>query len=83
MEISFGNQLNFKGGIYGYLPYGRKLTIDNIDGVFMTIQMKYDTINGIMEAEHIRIYNDRKSPQNEIYVEFSLEGDNVVKPAIE
>jgi len=45
--------------------------------------MKYDTINGIMEAEHIRIYNDRKSPQNEIYVEFSLEGDNVVKPAIE
>jgi len=83
MEMSFGNQLNFKGGIYGYLPYGRKLTIDNIDGVFMTIQMKYDTINGIMEAEHIRIYNDRKSPQNEIYVEFSLEGDNVVKPAIE
>ena len=83
MEISFGNQLNFKGGIYGYLPYGRKLSIDNIDGVFMTIQMKYDTINGIMEAEHVRIYNDRKSPQNEIYVEFSLEGDNVVKPAIE
>ena len=83
MEMSFGNQLNFKGGIYGYLPYGRKLTIDNIDGVFMTIQMKYDTINGIMEAEHIRIYNDRKSPQNEIYVEFSLEGDNVIRPAIE
>lgn len=83
MEMSFGNQLNFKGGIYGHLPYGRKLTIDNIDGVFMTIQMKYDTINGIMDAEHIRIYNDRKTPQDEIYVEFSLEGDNIVRPAIE
>lgn len=81
MTISSGNATMFKGGIYGYLDYLGDLSINNVTGVFMTVEWKYDTAQNRIEATHERIFNN--DIYSEVTVDFQLEAENVVRPAIE
>ena len=81
LTISSGNSTIFSGGIYGYLEYLSQLSIDNIDGVFMTTSYNYDISNGLIDAKHVRIFND--DIEEDVLYEFNYEDANVVRPTIE
>lgn len=81
LTISSGNSTVFSGGIYGYLPYLGVLSINNVTGIFMTTEYRWDTLRNTIEAEHQRIFTD--DIYSQVTVDFNLESDNVVRPAIE
>jgi hypothetical protein len=81
MEISGSTAVKFNGSILGYLPYFGWLTIDGLGGQFMTVAWSWDTANNKIEAEHIKIFSDDIS--SDLNVDFALEGDSVIRPAIE
>ena len=89
LRISSGNSLLFTGGVYGYLPYLGVLTIDNIGFqtepitpyYFMVVGYSYNLANNIISGQFERIF------QADIYddtiVYYNLEGQNIIRPAIE
>jgi len=81
LTISSGNATVFSGSIFGYLPYLGVLSIENIDGLFMTIKWSYDLANNVINADHERIFQD--DIYSDIDYSFELESDNVIRPAIE
>ncbi len=81
MTISSGNSTMFTGGVYGYLPYFGNITIHNVNGIFMTVEWSYDTANNQITATHERIFTD--DVYSDVTVNFQLESDNVITPAIE
>lgn len=81
LTISGGNSTIFSGGVYGYLDYLSQLTINNVDGIFMTVGYNYDIRSGLIDAKHERIFNEDIS--NDVLYEFNYEDANVVKPSIE
>jgi len=81
LQISGGNSTIFRGGILGYLPYLGVLSINNIEGLFITTAWSYDTANNKIEAEHERIFTD--DIYDDVSVSYQLESENVVRPAIE
>ena len=81
MTISGGNATIYSGGIYGYLPYFGVLSINNVDGLFMTTEWSYDTKNNKISATHERIFTD--DIYSDVTVDFQLESDNIVTPSIE
>ena len=84
LKMAYGNALNFTGDIYGApMPYSGKLNIDNVEGNFITLEYSYNTKTGLIAAKHVRVFDDVEvNPQDEIFVEFNIEGENVVEPAI-
>lgn len=81
LTISSGNSTIFTGTIYGYVPYTGKFSINNIEGVFMMIKYTYDLLNNTTDCEFERVFTDDVS--DSIEYDYALEGENVVRPAIE
>ena len=81
LEIQLGNQIEFTGDVYGYLPYLGMLRIDNFDETFMMGQWNWDIMNNKISISATQIFFNPVDT-DDIDIDSALEGDNVIRPQI-
>lgn len=69
----------FSGNFYGYIPYMSVVEIDKINGRFMAIEWRYDTLANIGSHKLLELYS---ADLSDITYKFTFDYGQVVKPTI-
>jgi hypothetical protein len=79
MRISQKPLKEFKGSIYGYIPYLSVININNIANKFMFIEYSYDTMTNIGTYKLLELF----APEvQDLMYKFTYDFGNTVKPTI-
>jgi hypothetical protein len=69
----------FKGSVFGKIPYLSLVEINNVNGKFMAIDYKYNTMTNVSEIKFLELFS---AELTDLIYKFTFDYGNVVKPTI-
>jgi len=79
MSMFQNPSIEFKGGLYGFIPYMSRVLINNNEGVYIPIEYRYNTKTNTMQLKLREIFGVFSG----ISYEFNFDYGNVVDPTIQ
>jgi len=79
LRINSNTHRVFSGDVFGHFYYMSIVTLDGLDGLFMTIEYSYDTMDNIINAKFMQIFG---AELTDIDYKLTFDYGKTVKPTI-